>query len=71
MAGTHPEPLLTTVRQAAGRAGVGRDAMYRLIREGRMPVVRIGRKRLVPVAALEDWVRTEARAETSDSRSNT
>ena len=50
------EPLLMGVREAARLLGIGRDSAYALIREGRLPAVRIGRRILVPRAALERWV---------------
>jgi len=42
----------------AGRAlGVSRNVAYRLIREGTIPALRLGRKLRVPVAALEEMLR--------------
>jgi len=49
-------PLLLSVREAAHLLGIGRDSAYALIREGRLPALRIGRRILVPRAALERWV---------------
>jgi excisionase family DNA binding protein len=57
-----PEPLLLGIRQAAPIAGVGRDAMYRLVAEGRVRSVRLGRKRLVPRQELEAWIARELEA---------
>jgi len=54
-----PEPLLITVREAARRLGLGRDATYELVRSGRLASLSIGRKRLVPVSELERWVEAE------------
>lgn len=54
--------LLVSVREAARLLGIGRDTAYGLIREGRLPAVRIGRRVLVPRAALEPWVVDQARA---------
>jgi excisionase family DNA binding protein len=53
------EPLLIGVRQAAGRLGIGRDATYTLVREGRLPSIRVGRRVLVPVSALERFIDSE------------
>lgn len=36
---------------------VGRTKGYELLRSGDLPVVRVGRRLLVPRSALEDWVR--------------
>lgn len=51
--------LLMSVREAARLLGIGRDSAYALIREGRLPAIRIGRRILVPRAALEPWVEKE------------
>ena len=54
------EPLLMGVREAARSLGIGRDSAYALVREGRLPAIRIGRRILVPKAALERWVDEES-----------
>jgi excisionase family DNA binding protein len=54
------QTLLLSVRDAARLLGMGRDATYGLIREGRLPAVHIGRRVLVPRAALERWVLEQA-----------
>ncbi len=42
-----------TVPEAAQTLGIGRSAAYEAARTGEIPTVRIGRRLLVPVAALE------------------
>lgn len=55
------EPLLVGVRDAARELGIGRDAAYQLVREGRLRVVRVGERRLlIPRAELAEFVRREA-----------
>ncbi len=54
------DKLLVSVREAARALGIGRDSAYGLIREGRLPALRIGRRILVPLAALEGWVLEQA-----------
>jgi excisionase family DNA binding protein len=54
------EPLLVSVREAAKRLGLGRDAAYQLVREGRLHSVALGRKRLVPVSELAAFVARES-----------
>jgi len=44
---------LLTVPEFAKEARVGRGTVYRLIREGRLPVVRIGKTVRIPAWALE------------------
>jgi excisionase family DNA binding protein len=52
--------LLLSVREAAKVLGIGRDATYQLVREHRLPAVRIGRRLLIPRALLEGWVEDQA-----------
>jgi excisionase family DNA binding protein len=54
------QPLLVTVRQAVPIIGIGRDALYRLVAEGKIRSVQIGRKRLIPRAELAAFVEREA-----------
>jgi excisionase family DNA binding protein len=42
-----------TVPEAARVLGIGRDAAYRAAARGELPTLRVGRRILVPVAALE------------------
>ncbi len=53
-------PLLLPVRDFARAEGLGRDTTYRLIAEGRIRVVRVGRKILVPRSELEGFVARES-----------
>jgi excisionase family DNA binding protein len=46
-----------TVEEAAERIGICRSNMFKLIRQGEVESVRIGRLRRVTPAALEDYVR--------------
>ena len=49
-------PLLCSVNQAADALGLSRSMVYELIRSGRLRTVKQGRRRLVPVAALSEYV---------------
>ena len=42
-----------TVPEAAKALGLGRNAAYQAVRRGEIPSITIGRRRLVPVAALD------------------
>jgi excisionase family DNA binding protein len=53
------EKMLMSVREAAQALGIGRDTAYGLIRDGRLPAVRVGRRVLVPRTALERWIEAE------------
>ena len=48
-----PERLALTVEEAAKALGIGRGLAYEGVRTGKIPSVRIGRRVLVPRAALE------------------
>jgi excisionase family DNA binding protein len=50
------EELLLTPEAAAEVLSVGRTTVYWLMREGRLPSVRIGRSRRIPAAALAQFV---------------
>jgi excisionase family DNA binding protein len=45
-------PLLLGVPEAAALLGVGKQTMYRLVHAGRVPMVKIGRRYLIPRFAL-------------------
>ena len=45
-------PLTLTVERAAELLGIGRSAAYEAARRGELPTIRIGRRVLVPRAAL-------------------
>lgn len=46
-------PLALSIPEAAKHLGIGRTTLYRLIGDGVIPVVKIGRRTIVPVASLE------------------
>ncbi len=52
--------ILLTVPEAAQRLSIGRSLLYRLLLEGAVASVKIGRSRRVPVSALEEFVRVKA-----------
>lgn len=58
--------LTLTVPEVAQMLGIGRNTAYELARAGRLPVVRLGKRFLVPVAALERWL--EERAQPVEDR---
>jgi excisionase family DNA binding protein len=47
-----PERQTLTVEEAAAVLGIGRNNAYQAITSGELPVLRIGRRLLVPRAAL-------------------
>ncbi|MCT1619303.1 helix-turn-helix domain-containing protein [Janibacter hoylei] len=51
-----PEKMLMTVAETAEVLNVGKSAVYDLIRMKRLPSVKIGRLRRIPVTAVEEYV---------------
>jgi len=49
-------PRLLAIKQAIFELGIGRTAIYELIKEGKLKTVMIGRRRLVPVEAIEELI---------------
>jgi excisionase family DNA binding protein len=47
------EPLTISVPEAGRRLGIGRNAAYDAARRGELPVLRLGRRLVVPLAALD------------------
>ena len=53
MATQNFEPKTYSVDQAARLLGIGRSAAYEAVTRGQLPSVRIGRRVLIPRAALD------------------
>jgi excisionase family DNA binding protein len=49
-------PVVYRVEEAAKALRVSRSAIYELIRSGQLRTVKQGRRRLVPVSALKEYV---------------
>lgn len=52
-------PLLLSIEQVAQQLNVGRTTAYRLIQEGIIPSVKIGRLRRVPVNEVARYVESQ------------
>jgi excisionase family DNA binding protein len=52
--------MTLTVEETAKRLGIGRNQAYEAIHRGEIPHIRIGRRLLVPEAALDRMVGAEA-----------
>jgi excisionase family DNA binding protein len=46
--------LTMTIPEAAEKLGVGRNQCYQAAKAGTLPTIKIGKRVLVPIAALED-----------------
>ncbi|WP_159795434.1 helix-turn-helix domain-containing protein [Puerhibacterium puerhi] len=51
-------PVLYRVEEAAEALRLGRTIVYELIRCGRLRTVKVGTRRLVPVAAVREYAAT-------------
>lgn len=47
---------LLSVEEAAARAGIARSRLYLLMREGEVDSIRLGRRRLIPLEAIDGFV---------------
>lgn len=50
------EPLLLRPEEAAQLLSLGRTKVYELVRSGRLGSVKVGKRRLIPRKALEQFV---------------
>ena len=57
------DKLAYSVDEAAERLGIGRTLAYDLIREGRLPSLKLGHRRLIARADLEAFVEALRRGE--------
>ncbi len=56
------ERVVLTVEEAALFLGLGRSAVYEACRRGELPTRRLGRRILIPVPALLEWLGTDTAA---------
>lgn len=52
------EKLAYSVNESAEVLGIGRTLLFELIREGRIPSVKLGHRRLIPRSDLEEFVQS-------------
>ena len=67
MVNTDSKHLVYSVAEAGKRLGLSRGLMYEAIRTGQIPSIRIGRRILIPCAALDRLLESN---ETNSTRSN-
>ena len=58
--GSPEAPLLLSVRDVASRLGIGINTTYKFVREGRIRSISVGRRRLIPLSELQDFIEREA-----------
>jgi len=57
---------LLTVEDAAKLLHVGRSTMWRLFKEEGLPSIKVAKRRLVPVEALDEWIAARVKKGESD-----
>ena len=57
-----PEPKSVTLTEAAARHQVSERTLERRIKSGELPSIRVGRRLLIPVAALDEYFSDQRRA---------
>ena len=62
-----PERVLLRVEEVAEAIGLSRAKVYELLTEGRIPSVKIGRSRRIPVSALKGWIEAELASQSMNS----
>lgn len=53
---TPSDQLAVSIPDAARRAGIGRSTIYNEIKAGRLASAKLGKRRLIPLAALREWL---------------
>ena len=52
--------LLLSIDEVSQALGIGRSAVYQLLAQEELPVVRIGKTVRIPVAAIESYIRRQS-----------
>jgi excisionase family DNA binding protein len=59
------EPAVLTVQEACMTLRISKWSVYQLIRSRQLETIRIGRRRLIPVAAIQTLIRQLGREDTA------
>ena len=57
------EKVTMTVQEMAECLGIGRNMAYELVKNGKVPFLKIGRQIRIPKRAFDAWLANEASAE--------
>ena len=57
------EKLVYSIQEVAELLGISRSYAYELVRKGEIPVLRLGKKRVVPKEKFTRWVNGEEELE--------
>ena len=50
------EKLVYSVQEVAELLGISKSYAYELVRDGTIPVLQLGRKRVIPKEKLNEWI---------------
>jgi excisionase family DNA binding protein len=64
--GPEPQPVAISVREAAKLLGISYITAKRYVLTGELPSIKLGARRLVPVAAIRDMLATAGRGAADD-----
>lgn len=60
MESTSTEPFAVSIPEAARLIGCGRSTLYQLLKTKEIPLMKLGKRSLVPVAALRKFVEVKS-----------
>lgn len=63
-----PDADLLTISEAARRLRISTSLAYELVRQGRLPHLRLGRRVVVPARELDRWISERARLSVTQLR---
>lgn len=49
-----------SVTETAEALGVSRPTVYKMIQDGGFPAIKLRRRTVVPIAELDNWIRTQS-----------
>lgn len=50
------EKMVYSISEAAEVLGISKSHAYEMVKERRLPVLSLGRRKLIPKASLETWI---------------
>lgn len=51
------EKITYSVKEVAGLLGISQSYAYELVKEKKLPVLELGRRKVIPKAVLETWIK--------------
>lgn len=57
------EKIVYTIQEAAEMLGISRSYAYELVRNGTIPVLELGKKRVIPKEKFNKWLNSERELE--------